>query len=345
MSAETARSRWRWVKTAPTSPCRSSTTSESEPTETFVVSIINVDSASTILYPRTARIEILDDENPVSDPASPPLTSNYVVTEQVVVSGLNQPIAFEFAPHDPSLIYIAEKGGVIKVFDTDTGAQSTFIDISSEVNNIQDRGLMDIALHPDFGTPVEPGQPEHNYVYAFYVVDPPDTIGNTNSNAGPDGGGNRFAYLVRYTADPATNYTTVLPDSEVILLGGAGQTLRTSAAPGPSTAPAPAISTSRSPGITPKQGNTSMTTSRSIRAVTPADHWRSALTALSMCPSATAHLSTQRTRALPAFRTSTVCRARSCASTRSPVWDCRTTRLSSLVTTSTPTIRRSTSWA
>ena len=132
---------------------------------------------------------------------------------------MNQPIAFEFAPNDPSKIYIAEKGGVIKVFDTSTGAQSTFIDISSNVNNIQDRGLMDIALHPDFGTPVEPGQPEHNYVYAFYVVDPPDTVGNTNANAGPDGGGNRFAYLVRYTADPATNYTTVLPDSDVILLG------------------------------------------------------------------------------------------------------------------------------
>ena len=198
----------------------------SEPTETFVVSIINVDSASTILYPRTARIEILDDENPVSDPASPPLTSNYVVTEQVVVSGLDQPIAFEFAPNDPSKIYIAEKGGVIKVFDTETGQTSTFIDISKQVNNIQDRGLMDIALHPDFGTPVEPGQPEHNYVYAFYVVDPPDTVNNSNPNAGPDGGGNRYAYLVRYTADPATNYTTVVPDSEVILLGGAGQTLQ-----------------------------------------------------------------------------------------------------------------------
>jgi glucose/arabinose dehydrogenase len=198
----------------------------SEPTETFAVSIINVDSASTILYPRTARIEILDDENPVSDPASPPLTSNYVVTEQVVVSGLNQPIAFEFAPNDPSKLFIAEKGGVIKVFDSDTGQTSTFIDISSNVNDIQDRGLMDIALHPDFGTPVEPGQPEHNYVYAFYVVDPPDTVGNTNANAGPDGGGNRYAYLVRYTADPATDYTTVIPDSEVILLGGAGQTLQ-----------------------------------------------------------------------------------------------------------------------
>ena len=59
----------------------------SEPTETFVVSIINVDSGSTLLFPRTARIDILDDENPVVDPPSPPLTSNYNVTQQVVVSG------------------------------------------------------------------------------------------------------------------------------------------------------------------------------------------------------------------------------------------------------------------
>ena len=125
----------------------------SEPTETFVVSIINVDSGSTLLFPRTARVDILDDENPVVDPPSPPLTSNYSVTQQVVASGsLNQPLSFKFSPQDPSLIYVAEKGGVIKVFDIDTGAQqSTFIDISSKVNNIQDRGLLDIALDPNFG--------------------------------------------------------------------------------------------------------------------------------------------------------------------------------------------------
>ena len=70
----------------------------SEPTETFVVSIINVDSGSTILFPRTARIDILDDENPLVDPQAPPLSSNYNVTQQVVISGLDQPLAFEFAP-------------------------------------------------------------------------------------------------------------------------------------------------------------------------------------------------------------------------------------------------------
>ncbi|WP_395310202.1 PQQ-dependent sugar dehydrogenase [Mycobacterium sp. AMU20-3851] len=189
-----------------------------ESTETFVVSIINVDSGSRLLYPRTARVDILDDETPVVDPPSPPLTSNYNVTQQVVVSGLGQPLAMEFSSHDSSLIYIAEKGGIIKVVDTDTGAQTVFVDISAKVNDTQDRGLMDIVLHPNFG---KPGLPGSNYLYAFYVVDPAGTAGQASANARPDGGGNRFAYLVRFTADASTNYTTAVPDSEVILLGGA----------------------------------------------------------------------------------------------------------------------------
>ena len=84
---------------------------ESEPTETFTFSIINVDSGSTLLFPRTARVDILDDENPVVDPPEPPLSSSYVVTQQPVITGLTEPMAFEFAPQDPSLVYIAEKGG------------------------------------------------------------------------------------------------------------------------------------------------------------------------------------------------------------------------------------------
>lgn len=188
----------------------------SEPTESFVFSIINV-SSGTLLAPRTDRIYILDDENPAVLSGSPPMFSNYNVSQQTVISGLVQPIKFEFSPVNPSLMYIAEKGGAIKVYNKDTGAfVSTFIDLSSVVNQYQDRGLMDIALHPNF--------PASPYIYAFYVVDPPDTAGKTG-NDGPDGGGNRFAYVVRYTADAATNYTTVVPGSGVILVGNTGQTL------------------------------------------------------------------------------------------------------------------------
>ncbi len=191
--------------------------SASEPTQSFAISIINVDSGF-LLAPRTARIDILDDENPVPDPARPPLTSDFDVSTQVMASGLNQPTAFEFAPNDPSRMYVAEKGGVIKVYDFDTNSYvNTFIDISGKVNDIQDRGLMDIELPPDFG-------PSNPYLYAFYVVDPPETAGRTG-NWGPDGGGNRFSYAVRFEADASTGYTKAVPGSEQILLGEAGQSL------------------------------------------------------------------------------------------------------------------------
>lgn len=188
----------------------------SEPTEAFAVSLINVDSGF-LLAPRTARVSILDNETPVVDPPVPPLVSDYDVLQQNIVTGLVQPISIEFVDDGSGRMFIAEKGGRIKVADADSGqVLSTFVDISAKVNDIQDRGLMDIVLHPDF--------PNEPYVYAFYVVDPPQTAG-LSGNAGPNGGGNRFAYLTRFEADPATGYQTAIPGSETILLGGAGRSL------------------------------------------------------------------------------------------------------------------------
>ena len=189
----------------------------SEATETFVFSIINADSDTTVLFPRTTRINILDDETPVTDVPIPPLASPYSVTEQPIAAGLNQPISFQFSPQDESLIYIAEKQGKIRIFDTSTNTfKSDFVDLSAKVNSFNDRGLMDIAFHPDFDA--------NPYLYAFYVVDPPDTAGQpAGSNAGPDGAGNRFSYVVRFTVDPTTG--AMVPGSDTIIVGGAGQTL------------------------------------------------------------------------------------------------------------------------
>ncbi len=89
---------------------------------------------------------------------------------------------------------------------------SPFIDISGQVNNHDDRGLLDIALHPDF--------PNTPYLYLLYTYDPPQVYQNLNDElAGPDKGGNRAGRLIRVTADAATNYTTALAGSEVVLLG------------------------------------------------------------------------------------------------------------------------------
>jgi hypothetical protein len=75
---------------------------------------------------------------------------------------------------------------------------------------------MDIALHPDFTN--------NPYIYAFVVVDPGGAA-DLSGNAGLDGAGNRYAQVLRFTANAATGYTTVVPGSEVVLAGRAGRSL------------------------------------------------------------------------------------------------------------------------
>jgi glucose/arabinose dehydrogenase len=67
-----------------------------------------------------------------------------------------------FAPD--GRVFVAEKQGVIKVFsDLEDETPTVFADLTENVYNAYDRGLLAIALHPDFSA-----QP---YVYALYSYD------------------------------------------------------------------------------------------------------------------------------------------------------------------------------
>ncbi|WP_238247237.1 PQQ-dependent sugar dehydrogenase, partial [Methylobacterium iners] len=121
---------------------------------------------------------------------------------------------FEFSPISNNLVYVAGKSGQIRVFDIFTGEdKGIFIDLSSEVNNYNDRGLMDISLHPNF--------PQQPYIYVFYVVDPLDAA----SEGLLDKPGNRYAQLVRFTADIEADFLRVVPESGVVVVGSAGRSL------------------------------------------------------------------------------------------------------------------------
>ena len=82
--------------------------------------------------------------------------------EKVVFSGLTNPTAVRFA--SDGRVFVAEKRGVIKVFDslTDTSAD-TFADLNVNVHNFWDRGLLGMTLSPNF--PTDP------YVYVLYTYD------------------------------------------------------------------------------------------------------------------------------------------------------------------------------
>jgi uncharacterized repeat protein (TIGR01451 family) len=82
--------------------------------------------------------------------------------ESVVLSGLINPTNIQFAAD--GRIFVAEKRGVVKVFDslTDT-TPDTFADLRTNVQDFWDRGLLGLALDPAF--------PANPYVYVLYTYD------------------------------------------------------------------------------------------------------------------------------------------------------------------------------
>jgi glucose/arabinose dehydrogenase/PKD repeat protein len=96
--------------------------------------------------------------------------------ERVVFSGLTQPANVEFSPD--GRVFVAEKSGLIKVFDslTDT-TPSSYADLRTQVYNFWDRGLLGMALHPNF--PTDPR------VYVLYTYDA--AIGGTAPTWGTAG--------------------------------------------------------------------------------------------------------------------------------------------------------------
>ena len=145
----------------------------------------------------TARLIVEDDDE-----------SPFNFEREVVVSGLAKgkrrfsgPTAFDWTPDGKMLI--AKLDGIVRVFDNGGLLEQPFIDISEQVNTGGQRGLLGLAVHPEF--------PENPYVYLAFSYDPPDEEPDQDKVG-------RVTRLIRVAADPNTNYTTTLPGSEVILL-------------------------------------------------------------------------------------------------------------------------------
>ena len=142
-----------------------------------------------------------------ADDPGPPIGND--LQAQTILSGLSSPTSLDFTP-DGRNLYIAQKDGLIFTVHEGVRESTPFIDIRNMVNNVRDRGLLDIAVHPDF---------ENNpYVYLLFTYDPPEVFDNSGL-AGPDGVGNRAGRLIRVTADASNDYRTAVAGSEVILLG------------------------------------------------------------------------------------------------------------------------------
>ena len=115
--------------------------------------------------------------------------------DTVVMSGLVSPTTVRFAPGGE--IFVAEKSGIIKVFrGFNDSTPVVFADLRTQVHNFWDRGLLGLALHPDF--------PQQPYVYVAYAHDA--VIGGTAPLYGTPGA----------TSDPCPSPQGALADGCII---------------------------------------------------------------------------------------------------------------------------------
>jgi glucose/arabinose dehydrogenase len=80
-------------------------------------------------------------------------------TNSQVVSGLTNPTDMEFAPD--GRLFITEDTGRVRIAKPDSTTLTTFLDISSKVDSLGERGLLALTFDPGFST--------NHYVYLHYT--------------------------------------------------------------------------------------------------------------------------------------------------------------------------------
>ncbi len=127
--------------------------------------------------------------------ASPGFTAETVVTLAPF-----RPVGI--APGPGGRMFVWQRDGVVRIVKDGVLLATPFVDIRSQVNQYGDRGLLGVAVDPDFQT--------SGHVYLLYTN---ETGGNPN-DSGP-----KTARLTRVQADPVTQ-NVALPGSETEILGG-----------------------------------------------------------------------------------------------------------------------------
>ena len=132
-------------------------------------------------------------------------------SETIIASGLQRPTAIEFSRvNNSDYLYIAQQDGRVRLAIDGVLQSGVVVDYRTPVNNVRDRGLLGLTVHPNLT--------QNPYIYLLYTYDPPETAGQSGL-AAPDNFGNRGSRLTRLTLDASNGYRTVVPGSDVVLLG------------------------------------------------------------------------------------------------------------------------------
>ncbi len=110
------------------------------------------------------------------------------------ITSVNQPVDITGAGDNSGRLFIVDKSGKIRIYDQNSNSllSGNFLNISTQVSNSGERGLLGLAFHPDFAT--------NGYFYVNYVH---SSDNNTR--------------ISRFTASPPSS-NTVLASTELELM-------------------------------------------------------------------------------------------------------------------------------
>lgn len=133
-------------------------------------------------------------------------------TKRIYADGFDQAIGILF--DDNGRMYVWEKSGKVWIVENGTKSSTPFLDISDEVGNWRDFGLLSVALDPNFLA--------NGYVYLYYLVDRHHLINAGTPNYNP-GLNDYFSAsqgrVTRYQASAANGFTEVDYSTRKVLLG------------------------------------------------------------------------------------------------------------------------------
>ena len=137
--------------------------------------------------------------------------------DQEFIGGLNQAVGMTF--DNNGRMYVWEKAGRVYMVDNGVKNPTPLIDISEEVGDWRDFGLLGFALDPNFLS--------NGHIYLLYLVDRHHLLNfgtpsyNPITNEYFDA---TIGRITRYQAEATTGYTTVDYNSRTILMGATKKT-------------------------------------------------------------------------------------------------------------------------
>ncbi|MEM7367380.1 MAG: PQQ-dependent sugar dehydrogenase [Bacteroidota bacterium] len=145
-----------------------------------------------------------------SQPLPIDLPANFV--DELYSPGWRSVVGIEFDAN--GRLYAWSKLGLVHIGEEGQQRETPLLDIREEVATYGDHGLLGFALHPNFLN--------NGFFYVYYVVDRHHLLYHGTPDYSPTANIKdeaTIARITRYTADPATNMTSVIPGSRKILVG------------------------------------------------------------------------------------------------------------------------------